>query len=349
MKSDVTITEIAQESGVSIATVSRYLNGKVPVSPEKRERIEAVINKYHYTPNALARSLISKKTMTLGVVLPDITNPYFSQVFQEIQQCAAREGYSIYLCNTQFHYGVQKIDETEYFRMLLDRKTDGVLVMGGQLDLIQISEEYKSSLVRLAQSVPVVAAGPEIPGVDAVFLQLDLSGGIATAYNYLSSLGHQNIAILGGQPGVRITEERLNAYGLAVSSYGRSVDDALICLSDYYLQDGYQAADTLIKRNTPFTAVITMNDNTALGAMRAFRDHHLSVPEDISLISCDQFSMSQYTIPRITGFQSNQQLWGQMLVRSLIQAIAGHRESSRLSLPTNLVVRESCCPPKNIS
>lgn len=341
MKSTVTITEIAKESGVSIATVSRYLNGKVPVSPEKRARIEAVIEKYHYTPNALARSLISKKTMTLGVVLPDITNPYFSAIFQEIQHCAAGEGYSIYLCNTQFHHGGHQIDEANYFHMLMDRKTDGILVLGGQLDLTEPSEEYKKALKLLAEAVSVVAASPAIPDIPAVFMDIDRAGGITTAYNYLSSLGHERIAFLGGQSGVRITEERLSAYRLAVKSYGRPLDEALVSLSDYYLADGYQAAESLLKSGCPFSAVITMNDNTALGAIRAFHDHGLRIPSDISLISCDQFAVSAYTTPRITGFQSHHRLWGQMLVYSLIQAISGHRESVKLSFPSELTVRES--------
>ena len=121
MKSTITITQIAQESGVSVATVSRFLNGKVPVSADKKARIEAVVRKYDFTPNALARGLISKRTMTLGVILPDITNPYFATIFQEVQRCAAEEGYSVYLCNTRFHHGDAPIDETGYFRMMIKR------------------------------------------------------------------------------------------------------------------------------------------------------------------------------------------------------------------------------------
>ena len=155
MKSTITITQIAQESGVSVATVSRFLNGKVPVSADKKARIEAVVRKYDFTPNALARGLISKRTMTLGVILPDITNPYFATIFQEVQRCAAEEGYSVYLCNTRFHHGDAPIDETGYFRMMMDKKVDGILIIGGQLDMAEISPAYKE---RQAARFPAPAA-----------------------------------------------------------------------------------------------------------------------------------------------------------------------------------------------
>lgn len=342
MKSNITITQIAQESGVSVATVSRYLNGKVPVSPDKKARIEAIVQKYDFTPNALARGLISKKTMTLGVILPDITNPYFATIFQEVQQCAAEEGYSVYLCNTRFHHGDTPIDESGYFRMMLDKKVDGVLIIGGQLDMVDVAPEYKETLLKLASSLPVVAVGRAIPGVDCIFIDSENGSGVTTAYHYLSSLGHKNIAFVGGQPGVIITETRLTAYKKAVTAAGRKVLSDLISLSDYYLSDGYRAAEALLERNASFTAVITMNDNVALGTIRALADHNRSVPGDVALISCDQFNFADYTVPRLTSIHHHNRLWGQMVVRTLIQAVQGSTENARVTFPPELVIRESC-------
>ena len=340
MKSTITITQIAQESGVSVATVSRFLNGKVPVSADKKARIEAVVRKYDFTPNALARGLISKRTMTLGVILPDITNPYFATIFQEVQRCAAEEGYSVYLCNTRFHHGDAPIDETGYFRMMMDKKVDGILIIGGQLDMAEISPAYKEALNKLSASLPVVAAGREIPGAGCIFIDSENGSGVTTAYNYLSSLGHKDIAFVGGQPGVTITETRLESYKTAAS--GREVREDLISLSDYYLPDGYQAAEALISRNVPFTAVITMNDNVALGAIRAFADHGLSVPRDVALISCDRFYFADYTIPRLTSIHHHSRRWGQMVVRTLIQAVQGSTENARITFPPELIIGESC-------
>lgn len=342
MKSTITITQIAQESGVSVATVSRFLNGKVPVSADKKARIEAVVRKYDFTPNALARGLISKRTMTLGVILPDITNPYFATIFQEVQRCAAEEGYSVYLCNTRFHHGDAPIDETGYFRMMMDKKVDGILIIGGQLDMAEISPAYKKALNKLSASLPVVAAGREIPGAGCIFIDSENGSGVTTAYNYLSSLGHKDIAFVGGQPGVTITETRLESYKKAAAASGREVREDLISLSDYYLPDGYQAAEALISRNVPFTAVITMNDNVALGAIRAFADHGLAVPRDVALISCDRFYFADYTIPRLTSIHHHSRRWGQMVVRTLIQAVQGSTENARITFPPELIIGESC-------
>ena len=342
MKSNITITQIAQESGVSVATVSRFLNGKVPVSADKKARIEAVVKKYDFTPNALARGLISKRTMTLGVILPDITNPYFATIFQEVQRCAAEEGYSVYLCNTRFHHGDSPIDETGYFRMMMDKKVDGILIIGGQLDMVEPNPAYKEALNKLAASIPVVAAGRAIPGVDCIFLDSENGSGVVTAYNYLASLGHTHIAFAGGQPGVTITETRLEAYKKAAASSGSAVQEDLISLSDYYLPDGYQAAEALLTRETPFTAVIAMNDNVALGAIRAFADHGLSVPRDVALISCDRFYFADYTMPRLTSIHHHSRRWGQMVVRTLIQSIQGSTENARITFPPELIIGESC-------
>lgn len=342
MKSNITITQIAQESGVSVATVSRFLNGKVPVSADKKARIEAVVRKYDFTPNALARGLISKRTMTLGVILPDITNPYFATIFQEVQRCAAEEGYSVYLCNTRFHHGDSPIDETGYFRMMMDKKVDGILIIGGQLDMVEPNPAYKEALNKLAASIPVVAAGRAIPGVDCIFLDSENGSGVVTAYNYLASLGHKHIAFAGGQPGVTITETRLEAYKKAAASSGSAVQEDLISLSDYYLPDGYQAAEALLTRETPFTAVISMNDNVALGAIRAFADHGLSVPRDVALISCDRFYFADYTMPRLTSIHHHSRRWGQMVVRTLIQSIQGSTENARITFPPELIIGESC-------
>ena len=342
MKSTITITQIAQESGVSVATVSRFLNGKVPVSADKKARIEAVVRKYDFTPNALARGLISKRTMTLGVILPDITNPYFATIFQEVQRCAAEEGYSVYLCNTRFHHGDAPIDETGYFRMMMDKKVDGILIIGGQLDMVEITPAYKEALNRLSASLPVVAAGREISGAGCIFIDSENGSGVTTAYNYLSSLGHKDIAFVGGQPGVTITETRLESYKKAAAASGREIREDLISLSDYYLPDGYQAAEALISRNAPFTAVITMNDNVALGAIRAFADHGLSVPRDVALISCDRFYFADYTIPRLTSIHHHSRRWGQMVVRTLFLTDPATTENARITFPPELIIGESC-------
>ncbi|MDF2908093.1 MAG: ccpA 3 [Herbinix sp.] len=345
-KEHITIIQIAEEAKVSIATVSRVLNGNVPVSPDKRKRIEEVIHKYNFSPNALARGLISKQTKTIGVILPDISNPYFSSMFLEIERCALEAGYTPLLCNTLFggsSHGIRNTkEESYYFQMLIDKQVDGVLIIGGQIDLTTVDENYKQALKRLVEQLPVVVIGKELEDIDCIFIQPENGQSVTTALNYLYRLGHRRIAFVGGQPNVTITEIRVNAYKNALLELGLPVEEQLISLSDYYSADGYTALNALISRSTDFTAFLAINDNVALGAERALYDLSMRVPDDVAVISCDQFLTGEYHIPRLTSINQHHDLLGRLVINTLINAIQGNRKPPKFSFSPELVIRESC-------
>lgn len=345
MKSNITIKQIAKESNVSMATVSRYLNGTVSVSEEKCQQIEAVIQKYNFSPNTLARSLISGRTMTLGIVIPDISNPYFYSLFLEIQKEATSNGYTLLLYNTSFQQGTEKFTEEEYFQRLIQQRVDGVLVLGGQIDLCEPSVSYLEALEHLGSLVPVVVMGKPIPNSSCHFLDTENGFGISAIFHYLYSLGHTKIAFIGGNQGIKITEIRLNTYKDLLSTYHLSENSDYIALTDYYTEDGYQAAMTLLNRSHSFTAVIAANDNVAIGAIRAFYDQGISVPEDVSVASCDHFSCGTYSIPRITGISRNTAQIGSLLIHALLQTIDGSPINFSLGVASKLLVLESCAPP----
>lgn len=182
MDHPVTILQIAEESGVSTATVSRVINGTAPVSQATRDRVNAVIQRHACTPNIFARSLISRRSMTIGIIMPDISNPCFSAMFQEIEEAARAARYSVFLCNTSFRASTAhetELRELEGFQMMLDKKVDGVLVAGGQADLLQVSDAYKAGLRRLSSLVPVVVLGSPIDGVDCLFIQRERGEGVS--------------------------------------------------------------------------------------------------------------------------------------------------------------------------
>ena len=209
------IYDVSERANVSIATVSRVMNGTAPVSEQTRRRVNEVIQRHRYTPNAFARSLINRQSMTIGIIMPDISNPYFSAMFSEFEAAAHEANYSVFLCNTSFS-AARMADKTprelEYFQMMLDKKVDGVLIVGGQADLLEVSEAYRSALQHLLAAVPVVVLGSRIPGVECLFIQRETGRGVFSAVSYLASLGHRRIAFVGGEDGVGITEARLNAY-----------------------------------------------------------------------------------------------------------------------------------------
>lgn len=344
----VTIVQIAKECGVSVATVSRVLNGSAPVSEQKRARIQEAMAKHHYTPNAFARGLVSRQSMTLGVLIPDITNPYFSSMFREFE-CAAQEaGYSVLLCNTAFSAVLAREKtqrEAAYFRMLVEKRVDGVLIVGGQADLEMPGEAYRAALRELSAALPVVVLGSPIEGVDCQFIQRERGRGVFASVNYLSSLGHRRIAFVGGEKGVDITNQRLAAYRQALAVLGLREDEDLIALSDYYAPDGYAAAKRLLESGTEFTAVLAMNDNVALGVYRAMADAGLRIPQDVSVISCDQFYTAEYMVPRLSSVDQHNALFGRFVIRALLAAINGSRETVLLRYDPELIIRESCCPP----
>jgi DNA-binding LacI/PurR family transcriptional regulator len=345
-KDHITINQIADEAKVSIATVSRVLNGNATVSPERKKRVEEVIKKYNFSPNALARGLISRQTKTIGVVLPDISNPYFSSMFLEIERSALEAGYTLLLCNTLFggsSHGIRNTkEESYYFQMLTDKQVDGVLIIGGQVDLTTVDDNYKQALKRLSSQLPVVVIGKELEDINCIFIHPENGQGVTVALNYLYMLGHRQIAFVGGQPNVTITEIRLNAYKAALQALGLSVNEELIALSDYYTGDGYSAINTLVSRNTSFTAFLAINDNVALGAERALLDLSIKVPEDVAVISCDQFLTGEYHIPRLTSINQHHDLLARLVINTLISAIKGNSSSPKFSLTPELVIRESC-------
>lgn len=346
MKKNVTITQIARECGTSIATVSRVLNGSEAVAPDTRQRVESVIQKYNFSPNAFARGLISRQSMTLGVITPDITNPYFSAMYTEIERSALNAGYSMILCNTRFssstHESAQQKGEESYFQMMIDKKVDGVLVIGGQIDLMQVCDNYRSALQHLGNSVPVVVIGRPLENMDCLFIERETGSGVATAVSYLASLGHRRIAFVGGEEGVVITETRVKAYRSTLEALGLSHTDSLVSLSDYYAPDGYAATSRLLARNTRFSAVVAINDSVAMGAVRALADHGIAVPKDVAIISCDQFPSADYLVPRLTSIDQHNELFGSMVIQTLLCAVKGVGEPAKLTFTPELVVRESC-------
>ncbi len=348
MEKPVTIVQIARESGVSIATVSRVLNGTAPVLEATRNKLEAVIQKHAYTPNSFARGLINRQSMTLGIIMPDISNPYFAGMFQEMEKAAFEAGYSVILCNTAFRSEEAQTmhsRETDCFQMMLDKRVDGVLIAGGQADLSRVTPKYKTALQRLCAQIPTVVLGGTIPEVDCLFIQRERGQGVFSAVNYLASLGHRRIAFVGGEKDVEITEARLSAYIDALNALKLPYYPELIALSDYYAPDGYAAVQALLSKKVGFTALLAMNDHVAMGAYRALADKGLSIPKDVSVISCDQFFTADYFIPRLTSIDQHNERFGRFTVNALLGVMGGVKESVLVTHRPELVVRESCAPP----
>lgn len=347
MKKQTTIYKIAEESGVSVSTVSRVLNNSPFVSEETLEKVNNVIKKYNFKPSSLARAMTNNQTMTLGVIMPDITNPYFSSLFLVIERYALEFNYSVILSNTLYggsSHGVESpFNEMKYFQNMLDKKVDGVILTGGQVDKENISAEYVEALNELNASVPVIIIGQTIENCDCLFINRNLSGGVVSAIQHLLALGNKRIGFVGGEVGVKTTTARLEAYQNTLSSLSIPYDENIVALSDYYVKDGYSAMNRILSNPSPNpTAVLAINDMVAIGAMRAICDMGLKVPEDIAIVSLDQFLESEYLVPRLTALDQQNDYLGRLAITMLLSAISGVRETISISHTPQLIIRESC-------
>ncbi|TXK84609.1 LacI family DNA-binding transcriptional regulator [Paenibacillus sp. N3.4] len=348
MSKKITITDIAKKSGVSVTTVSRVLNNSPSVSPAKRERILRIIDEYNYTPSIFARGMINHKTKNIGVMLPDITNPYFASFFLQVEHFALSNMYATILFNTMYTKNHQKyetpLSEADYFKIILEKQVDGVLILGGQIDKEEISPAFIEAINELHRNVPVVVVGSKIEGCNCLFIERNSKQGITSLVHHFKALGHSNIGFIGGEPGIRITTARINAFRQCMRTFGKEPLESHIVMSDYYAPDGYQAMKQLLDDNNNQlpTAIIAINDMVALGAIRAMKDANLSCPEDIAIASCDQFLHSDYFTPRLTTVDQHNEYLGRMAVMQLISAINGSIESISVEHMPQLVIRESC-------
>jgi len=343
----LTIYDIARLSGMSVSTISRVLNNSPNVSAKTKAHVTDIIEKYHFSPSSVARAMMNNHTQTLGVIVSDITNPYYSELYLEIQRYAVNFGYSIILCNTFYggsSHGVSDaIPENTYFQMMLDKKVDGVLILGGEIDRDQVSDSYREALDHMGRQIPVVVLGQRIPDCHCIFVNRNLSGGVSALIHHLLALGRRKIGFVGGEKGIRITTARVNTYKQTLKGLEVPLHPSMISLSNFYAPDGYQAMLKLLKQTkvSP-TAVLCINDAVAQGAIRAIMDEGLRVPEDISVVSCDQFPAAEYSCPRLTSLDQQNSYLGRMSIITLISAINNEPECIDISHEPHLIIRESC-------
>ncbi|MFC6176971.1 LacI family DNA-binding transcriptional regulator [Companilactobacillus huachuanensis] len=343
----ITIKEIARLSGTSVSTVSRVLNDSPSVSPIKRAKIKEIIEQTHFQPSMLARGMVSSETKTLAVLVSDINNPYFTDLLSQIGEIAHRSGYTLLLIDTMTA-GKRRSEngsqlEIEAFQNVEERKVDGVLILGGEIDKEDIDADYMSALNRLNQKIPVVIVAEKVGGCEATFVERDQQHSVSVITQHLLALGNRKIAFIGGQRGVRVTTSRVKAFKKIMSVYSK-VDDKEIILTDFYSQSGYDAVTQLLKEEKDLPdAIVAINDQVACGAIRCLSDNGIKVPEDIVIGSCDEFPGSEFMIPRVTTVNQHNEKLGKIALIHLFERISGKKMevNDSLNLP-ELVIRESC-------
>src|SRR4051812_9981621 len=324
------IKDVAREAGVSTATVSHVINSTRFVSEEVRARVLAAVEKCGYYPNAHARSLASGRSHVIGLVVSDISNPFFPELVKSIEAAAFERGYDVMLSNT--NYDPERT--SHYIRRFIERKLAGVVVMTSELDAELIGELAK-------REVSVVFLDLGEPSVHMSNLRVNYEAGIEEAISHLVSLGHTEISFIGGPVHLRSAARRREAF---VASMRRHLPDARaeVFRGDFKLEGGRRAACEMLDSHARPTAIVAANDMMALGAMVEFRAAGLHIPRDVSIVGFDDIAFATLCEPPLTTVCLPRAELGRRAVEALMTAIERpDRQGVEINIPTYLITRGS--------
>jgi len=337
---NVTVYDIAREANVSVATVSRVLNGTAPVKASTREKINAIIKKYQFQPNALARSLISKATGMIGMILPDITNPFFPEVFKGAETEARTRGYTFFLCDTEGDY--QR--ESEYLSILKEKRVDGIIFLGGRINLAHCLPELVEEVAELSKQIPVVLVNGNLPKSNLYRVIADEATGAELATQHLIDMGHRDIAFIGGVDYMSTTTQKVKAFKRKMKENGLTVRPEWILPGDFSVESGKTLMGKLLGMKDKPSAVLCVNDFTAVGAVKEAIEHGLRIPEDISIVGYDDTQLSTAIIPELTTVAQQTYELGKQAVQILHKIINQEKTKRLTMLQPQLIVRQSTGP-----
>jgi DNA-binding LacI/PurR family transcriptional regulator len=332
-KQSITMADVAQEAGVSAQTVSRVINGRHDVSPATRKHIEDIIERLGYQPNAIARSLASTYTRTLGFVTNDFSDYTWTQIMTGAEHEARAQGYFLMIGSAERNPS----DEPEYLRILSERQIDGILFGRESREL------NDSRYNELFQQVPVVTVAyyPSLKQITVVDVD-NVSGG-QQATEYLLKRRCRQIALITGPAHWKAVEDRCQGYKQALDAAGIPFADSLVAYGDFSYKSGYEAMLELLTHRVKFNAVFAQSDQMAIGAMRALREMGKRVPQDVAIIGYDDIPGAAYCYPPLTTIRQPLQELGRIATQLLIKIIEGKAipTETEVLLKTELIQRES--------
>jgi len=331
------MADVARSAGVSVATVSHVLNGTRPVLPHTRQAVLDAIDLLGYTPNALARSLVTAHTRSIGLAVSATSNPYFTEILQGVETGALEHGYSLLLADP--HDDPQH--ERKVVQLLHERRVDGLIVVpsANPRELVAYVTRHDVPTVFLDRLVELPPDGPRFDQICG-----ESAEPTARLVTHLAELGHRRIALVAGPPGLSTTRERLTGYRHGLTAAGLPFDARLV--GDSESAGPERATAALLSLAAPPTALVTADNTMTLGALRVLRDRGLSVPDDIALCCFDDFAWADLLSPRLTAIAQPSKEIGTQAVRLLLERLASpDRPARTVRLPCTFVHRTSCgCP-----
>lgn len=332
----ITIYDIAKEAGVSPATVSRVLTNNANVSKAKKEKVQSLIEKYNFKPNALARGLSDTKSKVIGIIAADVRNGYYAEVFVACENAAMEAGYRVLLSNA---LGIME-RELKHLDMMQQQKVDAIIQLGGSVDAVVSYDEYVQRVQQITPKIPVVVSG-KLDGTECYEAQIDFDKATDFLMDYLLGLGHRKIALVAGRQTVRGTVMKRRRYEEILESNGIPYRDEYVIEGSYDFESGYYGMNQILELEDIPTAVIAINDYVAAGVIRSATEHGHRIPEDISVVSYDNTQLAELLTPRLTSIDYDYANYGRMLINTAIATIKGIKVPKNQKIMPRLVVRDS--------
>jgi DNA-binding LacI/PurR family transcriptional regulator len=330
------IKEVARRARVSTATVSRTINRIGNVQPRTAERVWKVIESLGYYPNIHARTLVSGKSNLLGLVISDISNPFFPELVKSFEDMALQNNFEVIITDTNY----QPARMVSCIRRMLERKVDGVAVMTSEMDQDVVIDEFAR------RHIPIVFLDVGKVKDRISNISVNYGQGVEEAVSHLVTLGHSRIGFISGPISLRSARTRRDAFLKCLSEFELARDPHLVEEGNHKIDGGERAMRNLLAMPQPPTAVLTSNDLTAIGALRALHIAGLRIPEDMSVVGFDDIDISHTTHPPLTTVRLSRAELGRTAFEALHRAITGEAiRGKKYTLETRLVVRESTGKP----
>jgi LacI family transcriptional regulator len=334
----VTIKDIAEKAGVSVNTVSRALNNKPDINPKTKEKIEKIAEELGYVKNSYATMLKSQISNTIGVIVPDSSNPFFSEVFKGIDKAAKEKDYQIIMMNSEGIYE----NEEKFIRTLLERRVDGIL-------LFPMQKSYEDIKDLIKERFPIILVGREYDGwdVDQIFSDEIKGGYIAT--KYLIQKGCKKIKMITDELYNSASFGRIQGFKKALTERGLKVQDEDIKICDkihegYHIQAGYDETIKMLKQKDKFDGIFCYNDLIAYGTIKALKEHKIKIPNDVRIVGYDDITFSKLIEPELTTVRVNKTEMGYEAFNMIYKRIKAKRMDNsfvKKILDVELIVRES--------
>ncbi|NOV03668.1 LacI family DNA-binding transcriptional regulator [Paenibacillus sp. LMG 31457] len=333
----ITVYDIAREANVSVATVSRVLNDTAPVRTSTRQKIMAIIEKHKFQPNALARSLVNKKTGMIGVLFPDSSNMFFPEVFGGAERAAQKLGYTLFLCNTFSDFS----RESEYLTLLRERQVEGLIFMGGRINSRHCPDALVQEVLDIQKKIPVVLINGSLPGHPCHRVKTNEYLGTELIMQHLIDHGHRHIGFLGGSGETTTTFEKLQAFRRMMHANRFPVRKDWVRLGDFSIDCGYELMSQTLEHRNPPTAVMCINDYVAIGAMKAAISRGLRIPEEMAIAGFDDTQLSSAMNPELTTVSQHSEQLGRQAMAILHKLIQKEKVKKLTVLVPKLIVRQS--------